>query len=289
MTGRTLFFVVLLCCGGSLAIAGGDAARPVFRFGLTPVVLHENTNIYVQLERYLGKAMGLPVKAVQRGTYAQIMDALKSGEVEAAWVCGLPYTRNASWLHLVAVPLNGFDNNKPLYRSLIITSNENVHSLTDLRGRVYAFSDPDSNSGHLVPEYLLHRRGSRPDLFFRAFFFTNSHRKVVRAVSAGLADGGSVDSYVFHALQKDEPELTRHVRVIETSEEFAFPPVVAPKKADSGRIGAFQRALLGMRDSRQGRRLLHQLHLAGFTRGRPEMFASIQAMDREVFTLAVSR
>jgi len=79
------------------------------------------------------------------------------------------------------------------------------------------------------------------------------------------------------------------VRVIEVSEEFAFPPIVAPKKADSERIDAFQRALLDMRDSKQGRRLLRLLYLAGFVRGRPEMFASIQAMDREVFTLAVSR
>ena len=99
--------------------------------------------------------------------------------------------------------------------------------MLDLRGKIYAYSDPDSNSGWLVPQAPLQRSGNDRATFFRKTFFTYAHRRVVDAVAAGVAQGGSVDGYVWDTLQKLHPELTQKTRVAHRSMEFGFPPLVA--------------------------------------------------------------
>lgn len=63
--------------------------------------------------------------------------------------------RQAADLQLLAVPL--FEG-KPLYRSylIVLASDTVTRSILDLRGKVFAFSDPDSNSGWPAhPNYAL--------------------------------------------------------------------------------------------------------------------------------------
>ena len=62
---------------------------------------------------------------------------------------------------------------------------------------------------------------------FRRTFFTYSHRKVVEAVPAGVADAGSVDGYVWDTLALQLPRSTSGVRVAWRSPTYGFPPIVA--------------------------------------------------------------
>ena len=70
-----------------------------------------------------------------------------------------------------------------------------------------AYSDPDSNSGFLVPQYEMLRIGVNPITHFRKTFFTYAHRKVVQAVADGVAQGGAVDGYVWETLALRTPAL----------------------------------------------------------------------------------
>lgn len=268
---------------------GATAPAQVLRLALTPVVLNQQQHINAQLAAYLQARLGRKVEVVQRQSYQQIIDLMTTGRVDAAWICGLPYVRNRSWLELLAVPLNRFNQGRALYRSLLISGKQGVKTLEDLRDGVFAFADPDSNSGHLVPEYLLFRRGMHAADYFRAHFFTNSHRDVVRAVGDGLADGGSVDSYIFHALEKSEPQLTAKVRVIAESDEFAFPPIVVRRVMAAADKSALRRAFLDMDRDQAGRSLLDSLHLDGFIAGNTAMFDAIAHMDAAVFARLAHR
>jgi phosphonate transport system substrate-binding protein len=211
---------------------------------------------------------------------------LKSGQLDFAWICGLPYIRNSSWLEVIATAQNAFNKGRPLYRSLVIVAKDsNYKSMLDLKGKIYAFADPDSNSGHLVPRYLLSRIGTNPDDFFMAHMFTYSHSNVVRAVAEGLVDGGSVDSYVLNMLALDEPQLASQVRVIEKSDEFAFPPVVSRKGVAPALVRLVRSTLLNMGADSQGRELLRTLHLTGFSVSSFELYQPIAEMDEEIFSV----
>ena len=270
----------VLAAGAMLPLLRPPGSREL-RFGLTPVILDDDRVLTRGLRAYLEEATGLPVLIVRRRTYQEITTLLLAGQIDAAWICGYPYVQFRDRLDLVAVPLW---RGRPLYRSYVIVPDDSpAERLSDLRGTIHAFSDPDSNSGWLVTTAELVRRGEDPGRFFRHVFFTYAHRKVVRAVASRLADGGSVDGYVFEVLREVEPELVARCRVLRRSPLFGFPPV-ACRRLDAGgeTVLRLREALLAMADHPRGRRVLAHLRLDGFARGGPELFGSIAANARLV-------
>jgi len=269
-----------LLAAAALASPLGDARadRGALRFGLTPVFLDDRLRVLGLWRDHLQAALGRGVEFVQRGTYAQVMDLLRSGRGDAAWICGYPYVLHRRELKLVAVPQW---RGQPLYRSyLIADANAPLRDLADLRGRTFAYSDPLSNSGFLYVQHALRRAGHDPARYFARSFFTHSHRHVVEAVASGLADGGAVDGYVFETLAELQPELVRATRVLQRSPEFGFPPIVAGAHLGAPDVRRLAVALLAMHTQPTGRRVLAELRLDRFVGGEPALFAGIAEMER---------
>jgi phosphonate transport system substrate-binding protein len=256
-------------------------ARAPLKVGLTKVFLDDQIGFVRAWRRYVEARLERPVDFVQRQAYREIVDPLREGRLEFAWICGYPFVRHRAQLKLVAVPL--FEG-EPLYRSYLIVpaSDSATRTLDGLRGKVFAFSDPDSNSGHLYTRYELHRRNTTPGAFFARTFFTLAHRKVVEAVATGVAQGGAVDGYVWETLARLHPGLTGRTRVVEKSPQFGHPPFVASAATPATTVKAMQAVLLGMVDNAEGATLLRQLNLDGFVRGEPKLFDSIAGMMRAV-------
>lgn len=270
------------CCalaGFAPALAAAETA-PV-RIGITPVFLHDQTALVHAWRGYLETRLKRPVVITQRATYREITELLRHGKLDFAWICGYPFVTNRTHLNLLAVPLY---RGKPSYRAYLIVpaSDDRTTSVTDLRDKVFAFSDPDSNSGYLVPVHELLRHGEKSGTFFRKAFFTWSHRKVVEAVAAGLAQGGSVDGYVWDMLALQDPHLTARTRIASESMEFSFPPFVAGKAVAPSDVHAMRAVLLGMSQDVEGEMLLRRLRLDGFVPGSDAMFDDIRRMMRTV-------
>jgi phosphonate transport system substrate-binding protein len=271
----------VLGAGACVLATKGRAQPQPLRIGLTAVFLDDEIRFQQRWRAYLEQRLGRKVEFVQRGRYRETVELLREGYLDAAWICGFPYVRLRSELRLIAVPL--FEG-KPLYRSYLIVpaSDTETRSILDLRGRVFAFSDPDSNSGFLYPSYVLRGFGERPEGFFKRAFFTWAHRKVVDAVSARLAQGGSVDGYVWETLQRARGDLTAQTRVVAKSPEFGHPPIVARANLAPDLAQELRAAFTGMTRDAEGRALLANLNLDGFAPGKEELFDSIAAMWRAV-------
>lgn len=256
-----------------------SSSAGVVRVGLTPVFLDDRVRLLRQWREHLESVLDLPVEFVQRSTYAQVLDSVRSGRVDFAWICGYPYVRHQRELALVAVP---HWHGQPLYRSYLIAAGDApIRSVADMRGRTFAYSDPLSNSGFLYVQHLLRSEGFDPGRHFARSFFTHSHRHVVNAVADGLADAGAVDGYVWETLAEVQPALTARTRVLHRSGLFGFPPVVAAPTTSIVLRHRFQRALLGMADSVSGRVVLAEMRLDRFAPESPQLFRSIAAMARE--------
>jgi phosphonate transport system substrate-binding protein len=180
-------------------------------------------------------------------------------------------------MQLVAVPLY---QGRPLYQSYLIVpaGDHRTRTFSDLRGAVFAFSDPDSNSGYLVPRFRMLELGLDPAGFFRKTFFTWSHQDVVRAVAEGVAGAGAVDGYVWDTLTQLNPALTNATRVAVRSPWYGFPPIVSRRTIAPVLFTRMQKALLNMPDHKEGQRVLQQLNLDGFVAGEDALFDSIAAM-----------
>lgn len=258
--------------------AGASTAEPL-RIGLTSVVVRENLGFFTEWAAYLEERLERPVTFVQRRSYSEIMDLLKSSDVHFAWICGYPYARHRDpeYLELLVVPLW---NGAPLYQSYIITSADapDLQTLADLRGGVFAYSDPDSNSGYLVPRDMLARAGLSPETLFRVSFFTWDHAETVQAVADGVANAGAVDSYVWEYVEATRPALAGRTRVLARSKHFGFPPLVARRGIGPDLTRRARNALLGMTDDAAGRMLLDRLALDGFSVQPDSLYDSIRTL-----------
>ena len=251
----------------------------VLRVGMTPAFLNTQYGLLAKWREYMEAKLKRPVEIVQRDSYRETMDLLRLEQVDFAWVCSYPYVYLRKQLRLVAVPLY---LSQPFYRAYLIVSvkNRQIKSLSQLRGKVFAYADPYSLTGHLVPRYQLRKMGEDPEKFFSKTFFTYSHGKLIEAVADGLAHGASVDGYVWDSLNALKPEITRRAYPVSKSREFGFPPFVARLGVAENDFASVQNMLIGMRRDPQGNSLLQDLNLNGFIQGVPSIYDEVAEMMR---------
>ena len=270
---RFLGYGVAACAALTPTLVRSDD-RPPLSIGTTPVFLDDDVAFLRDWQTYLQRELGRPVVFVQRRSYREVSELLLAEKLDSAWICGFPYVRYRDRMRLLAVPTY---EGEPLYRSYVIvpSTDQTTQSIADLGGKIYAFSDPDSNSGWLVPNSLLFRLGKDAATFFRKSFFTWGHRRVVDAVAVGLAQGGSVDGYVWDTLKIHHPEITEQTRVAHRSAKYGFPPFVTRSQLPAGDFRQFQEVLVAMKSNPAGQALLHKLNLDGFQVAPESVFAGI--------------
>jgi phosphonate transport system substrate-binding protein len=263
-------------------VARGADADPRVRIAITPVLVEHYLEVNRQLITYVGEKLGQPTDLVQRRSYKEISDLLEKGEVDVAFVCGRPYVLDHErfGLELLVAPLV-YD--EPIYYSYVIVPRDSpVQRFEELRGKRYAFSDPLSNSGHLVPVYMLARAGETPERFFRRHIFTYSHSANVEAVAVKFVDGASVDSYVYDYLAATNPRLTEKTRIIERSPPHGITPVVVRAGLDPALKARVRTILLEMDRDPRGRDILKQMMIRRFVAAPDSLFDSIREMLRFV-------
>lgn len=270
---------ITACLGASCAhVLGNTVGRPI-RFAMTPAFLHDQHALLAEWRVYLEVRLKRPVEFIQRDRYRDTMDLLQQQKVEFAWICDYPYVMLKNEVRLLSVAIN---NDKPTYRSYLIvpTRDTLTRTVLDLKGSVFAYADPYSNTGYLVPRFEIKSSGADPATFFKRTFFTWSHRKVIDAVAAGLVQGATVDSYVWDSLSQVRPDITAKTRIAWKSEEYGFPPMVAHRNVPEADFKRMQDILLGMADEPQGRAMLERLNLNGFITGTPKLYDRVAEMMR---------
>lgn len=278
--------LLLLLCALLAMLGGGAAAEGPIRIGLTPAILHDQYQAMMDLRRYLQDKTGRVIDLVPRNSYRQTIDLMKRGQLDFAWVSAFPYVylhRNFN-ARLLAVPLL---NGRPTFRAYLIVpaSDGKTTSIAQLKGGIFAYADPYSHTGYVVPRHDLARLGFDPEKFFSRTFFTFGHKNVVRAVASHLADGGSVDSFVWDSMARTYPELTARTRIAARSAEFGGPPLVASAEASQDDFAVLRKALLGMAGDADGARLLKELNIDGFVAGDPAMYDMVERMMKETGNL----
>jgi len=229
---------------------------------------------YERLADYLAEKLGRPVELIQRATYAETNELIRTRQVDMAFICTGAYIRGQREfeMDLLAVPeING----KTTYQSyIIVPSTSSVHYWEDLRGKVFAFTDPLSLSGYMAVLALLKSKGENPGQFFSRTLFTYSHDNSIRAVAEGWVDGAAVDSLVYEALTKQDLFYQNRVRVIWKSEPFGSPPVVAPRGLDPALRMKLRSILLEMDQDKKGREILALLGVDRFVPGDDRLYDS---------------
>jgi len=235
------------------------------RVGVAAILSPQGTaESYRALTGYLAQKLQRPADLLQRRTYAELNDMVEAGQVELAFICTNAYVvgNEQFGMELLLAPeING----ESVYHSyLIVPADSTAQRMTDLRGSVFAFTDPMSFTGRIYAVYLLQQMGETPEHFFQRIFYTYSHDRAIEAVADGVADGAAVDSLVLdYALQRD-PGLAARIRIIHTSEAFGIPPVVVPATLPPRQKLQLRELLLTMHEDSEGQAVLRELGIDRF-------------------------
>ncbi|MDR3560226.1 MAG: phosphate/phosphite/phosphonate ABC transporter substrate-binding protein [Negativicutes bacterium] len=235
----------------------------------------ETLTVYQPLVDYVEEKLGYPVVLLQRKTYKEVNDLLQNGGAEVAFVCSGGYVAgNQSFgMELLAVPeVKG----ERLYQSYIIARESQNHSIMDLKGRTFAFTDPMSFSGRIAPVYMLLQQGIDSDRFFSRTFFTYSHDNAIQAVADGIADAAAVDSMIFDRAVEQNPDLGKRVFIIDKSLRVGSPPVVVKPTTDAATKQQLRALLLQMNTNENGRKALSALNYDKFVVPSDEDYAELK-------------
>jgi phosphonate transport system substrate-binding protein len=239
---------------------------------------------YGALLDYIGQKMARPVELVQRRTYSESNELLRLGEVDIAFVCTNAYVvgHREFGMELLAVPL--VQGETVYHSALLVPVDSPARSMADLKGAVFAFTDPLSTTGYLYPTHLVQQLGFTPESFFARTFYTLSHDAAIRAVAEGGADGAAVDNLVLGFAQARDPHLAKRVRVIHRSPSFTIPPAVVGPEMRPELRSRLEEILLGMGDDPEGRQALGELDIEGFALIHDDAYDSVRDLARTVGT-----
>jgi phosphonate transport system substrate-binding protein len=189
---------------------------------------------YRNLLDYIESEIGRPVQFADRKSYAEINALLKSGKVDAGFVCGGPYVDGHEDFGLELLVMPQVDGKTEYHSTILVPAGSSTKRLEDLRGKRFAFADPKSNTGKLVPTYLLSKMNETPETFFARYIYTYAHDKSVRAVAERVVDGAAVDSLIWDYLRRGDPQLESKV-----TEIWRSPPLRDParRRASWARLG----------------------------------------------------
>jgi len=239
----------------------------------------ETAAYYDQMMAYVSKKMGRPVEIIQRKTYQEVNDLLEKKEIDLAFVCAGPYVvgkKKFGMELLVAPMLYG----KPFYQAYFIVHKDSpINDLEGLRGKRFAFTDPNSNTGSLVPTYTLITKGEKPATFFKSFIYTYSHDNSIRAVAKGIVEGASVDGLIWDYYNDRNPDLVKQTRIIYRSPLYGIPPVVVHPQTPSQVKESLKKIFIEMDADPEGKTILTKLKIEKFIVPEDSSYDSVRKMQ----------
>ena len=258
----------------------------LLKVAVAAIISPKETFIYYrQLLDYIGNKMDREIQFVQRKTYGEINELLAKGQIDLAFVCSGPYVvgKEKFGFQLVATP--EVQNSHFYHSYLIVNKTSTFRTLEDLRGRVFAFSDPDSNTGKLVPTYWLSQMGEQPETFFSKTIYTYSHDNSILAVAKSLVDGAAVDGLIWEYYHRKNPIFTSKTRVIRKSEPYGIPPMVASNAIPPELMTKIRRLLFSMHTDPKGQAILKELMIDKFIAANDKWYDSIRKINLELVSL----
>jgi phosphonate transport system substrate-binding protein len=287
-------------CGGDTDVVVIDFSKTVdverpgdrstedrsLRVAVAAMISPKETFIYYrQILDYIGGELDREIEFIQRKTYGEINELIGRGQIDLAFICSGPYVagREIYGLELLVTPQVQGSHFYQAY--LIVNKDSPFHRFEDLKGRVFAFTDPDSNTGKLVPTYWLAQLGEQPETFFDKTIYTYSHDNSILAVARTLVDGASVDGLIWDYYHHKNPTFTSKTRIIKKSEPYGIPPLVVSKYLPQELKERIREVLYSIHQNLEGKRILQKLMIDRFITPKEVWYDSIQRMKHNLSLL----
>ena len=174
---------------------------------------------FAPLGKYLEKETGLKVQFTPVSDYAAVVESLATKKLDLAWLGGFTFVQAKIRTNGTAIPIVQREEDAR-FTSKFITADPAIKSLSDLKGKTFAFGAPSSTSGSLMPRYFLQQAGLNPEKDFKNVAFSGAHDATVAFVAAGKAEAGVLNTSVWDKLVEAKKVDTDKVRVFATTPTY---------------------------------------------------------------------
>lgn len=209
------------------------------------------TQRYAPLVAHLEKTLGVKIKFQNGADYAAVIVAQRAKQVDIADYGANSYldaVEQGANVEAVAIP----DNVKggATYKSIIVVSkNSSVKTMADAKGKTFAFVDPESTSGYLIPlVYFLKDLKIKPEEYFSKVAFAGTHENSLLSVARGTVEVGAAnDQNLLLAIDKGVLKAD-DIRIIWTSKPIPNGPTAIRKDLPESFRKAVKDAFLAFKD-----------------------------------------
>lgn len=153
--------IVLAACGddgNTNESANGDRSDwpETISYATLPTADAEVVARHEPFETYMGECLDHSFELFTGSSYVAVVEAMRTDSVHVAKFGPFAYILAADRANAEAFATGTADADDPTYRSLIITLGKHgFESAEDLKGTSFAFADPASTSGHIIPRTML--------------------------------------------------------------------------------------------------------------------------------------
>ena len=227
-------------CGGN----SQEAEKKTFTIAYAPnESTTDSTDARSTLAKDLGKVINMDVKEIQASDYTAIIEALRTGKADMAYMGALAVAMGAERAGVTPIVMkapNG-DKAQAVYHSVFITQKDNseINSIKDFKGKTIAFVDPDSTSGNLVPTseimkafrdlHLTNEKIHTNGEFFEAVSFSGKHQAGLQAVIKGDVDIVPISDQIMASEFKNGNADENAVKVVHSSAAIPAEAMVVSK------------------------------------------------------------
>jgi phosphonate transport system substrate-binding protein len=154
------------------------------------------------LRVYLEERLGIRTVLITGTSYNAVIEAMRAGRADAMEVGPFAYLLAVEVADAEAIAVANYEtevdlNEVPGYYSLMFTKKgSGITSIDDLAGRTFAFTDPASTSGYLVPatDVMISQAFEDPtqiEEFFGEVVFAGNHPSAVLSVANDNVEAGA--------------------------------------------------------------------------------------------------
>jgi phosphonate transport system substrate-binding protein len=273
--------VMLTACGTSAGAGSTATANPnkislsALRLGLIPV--ENGTKEITDTQAFandLQTALGIPVHLSVGTSYTATIEALASGQLDAALFGPLSYLlANQKYnIQFLCRQLNA--DGTATYNSLIVTRpSTGITTVAGLKGHTFSFVDPASTSGYLIPSYEMVQAGLNPQTDVKGVF-SGSHQASITAVVSGKVDAGAVASDTFAQLEAQGLYKASDVSIISKSFDIYEGPIGVPPTMSAND----RRILAAAFESVKDQPALQSAGIGGFVAGSDHDYDQIRQL-----------
>jgi phosphonate transport system substrate-binding protein len=250
---RVLTIALLMIAGW---VVPSPAADPSWPHELTFALLStenaaEITRRWGPILAQLEKDLGVKVKAATATDYRGSIEALKFKKAEIGHLGPKSYVEasNNNYANVEPVAQLQLANGSLGYRScLIVHTDSEIFTPEDMAGKTFAFNDPNSTSGYLVPSaFFMMDMGMDPKKHFSKVTFSGSHEASILAVANKKVDIASTNLPDLSQLTREGKVPRGGLRVIWVSKLIPNDPIVVRKDLPASLRSAITESLTTMR------------------------------------------